>query len=452
MQLEHRKLTGRRTGTTARGAARSGIGMSALVALALVGCGSEGAGTETVQDTATPASASTAAANTMMTAAAGAAAPASSATNTTSAAGSSMTASAGGATTTPGAPAASQTPAASGAANAQPASGAAMQMDPASTTMAADPADAMDPADMTGAMPAVTLPEETGTPTLFWLEITSNAAYTAAADGSGQKRFASGSPMSAPDGVAVDPVDGHVFILNMGTVLGGANTGSLVRYNLDGSSPEVLMPPGSMADGETFNTGKQVSIDKVNRKLYMGDREGSKVWRIDLDGKNLECLVSGHGILQVVGVSPDPIHRYFYFSDRNGKKLFRASMDMPAGKTHADRDDVELLYVDSAPTAMPLDIELDLEDGMMFWTDRQQSKVFGMHMDIPDGQTAESRDDVKTVASGLADVIGLGYDHENKVLYATHSGSVSMFKADGSDQPKRIGSSGRTGLAFAKIP
>jgi sugar lactone lactonase YvrE len=211
------------------------------------------------------------------------------------------------------------------------------------------------------------------------------------------------------------------------------------------------MPPGSKADGQTFNTGKQVSMDKVNRKLYLGDREGSKVWRCDMEGKNLEVLISGHSIQQVVGVAPDPIKKQFYFSDRNGKKLFRANMEMPMGKTHADRDDVELLYVDKAPNAMPLDIELDVKERVMYWTDRQQNKVFSMSMDLPAGMDANSRTDVKTVKDGLLDVIGLGFDHEAKVLYASHSGSVSSFKADGSDMAKRIGSNGVTGVSFVKI-
>jgi sugar lactone lactonase YvrE len=323
------------------------------------------------------------------------------------------------------------------------AAGGSAQVVPAMTTMTtrATPA-ATDPVD---------LPVEVGKPTLFWLEIASGLVTTANADGSGAKMFAAGSPLSAPDGVTVDPVDGHVFVLNMGSILGGAKTGSLVRYKLDGSHPEVIMMPGTKVGDQTFNTGKQVTIDKVNRMLYLGDREGSKVWRCDLDGKNLEVLVSGHGIQQIVGVAADPIKKQFYFSDRNGKKLYRANMAMPAGKTHADRDDLELLYLDKAPNAMPLDIELDVKGRMMYWTDRQQNTVFGMSMDMPSGSDAMTRTDVKMVATGLLDVIGLGLDHEAGVLYATHSGSVSTFKTDGSGL-KQIGSSGSTGIAFAKIP
>lgn len=297
-------------------------------------------------------------------------------------------------------------------------------------------------------------PVDTGTPTLFWLYLQGNQVYTAAPDGSGAKSFASAGLLHAPDGVTVDPVGKHVFVLNMGGVgAGGGNNGSLVRYNLDGSGGEEIMKPGSMADGQTFNTGKQVALDRVNSKLYLGDREGSKVWRCDLDGKNLEVLVSGHGIMQIVGVAPDPTKDQFYFSDRNGKKLFRASMKMPEGKTHADRD-LELLYADPASNAMPLDLELDLKTRTLYWTDRQQNKVFGMPMDLPAGQDPMTRSDVKAIASNLPDVIGLGFDHQEGMLYVTHSGSLSRFKTDGSGLERLAtgGAMGTTGVSFVRLP
>ena len=126
-------------------------------------------------------------------------------------------------------------------------------------------------------------------------------------------------------------------------------------------------------------------------------------------------------------------------------------MDMPAGATHADRKDVELLYVEKSLNAMPLDIELDIKNRMMYWTDRNQNKVFGMGMDMPAGQDPMTRTDVKTIASNLTQAIGLGLDHENGMLYVTASGSVYQVKVDGSGL-KMIGSSGSTGIHFTKIP
>lgn len=296
----------------------------------------------------------------------------------------------------------------------------------------------------------VQLPVDVGTPTLYWLEIVSGVVVKGSPEGGRQMNVVTGGMLSAPDGVTIDPEGKHFFVLNMGTVIGGGNQGSLIRYNLDGSGGEAIMKAGAMADGETFNTGKQVTIDRVDKKLYMGDREGSKVWRCDYDGGNLQVLVSEHGVQQIVGVGADPTKKHFYFSDRNGKKLFRAGMDMPAGETHADRKDVELIYVEKVNNSMPLDIELDLEERMIYWTDRTQGKIQGMHMDIPAGETPENRTDVKTIKDGLTEAIGLAYDHQEKMLFVTHNGTVSKVKTDGSGFDG-IGTSGRTGIAFARI-
>lgn len=103
-------------------------------------------------------------------------------------------------------------------------------MTPMNTQDPADPAMSTDPAG------PVKLPVDVGTPTLYWLDIASGIVTTANTDGSGAMRVPSGSLLSAPDGVTIDPEGKHFFVLNMGTVIGGGNTGSLVRYNLDGST------------------------------------------------------------------------------------------------------------------------------------------------------------------------------------------------------------------------
>jgi len=259
--------------------------------------------------------------------------------------------------------------------------------------------------------------------------------------------------LHAPDGVAVDPKEGHIFVLNMGIPTGGANTASLVRFNLDGSSPQELIPAGSKVDGITFNTGKQVTLDPVNRKLYMADREGGKVWRSDLEGKNLEILVSAHEIMQVVGINVDPAGKKFYFSDKTAHKIYRAGIDMPAGKKHSDRDDVELLYADPARgMASSLDIALDLKERRIYWTDKDQNIVFGMSMDLPPGQDYMSRKDVTHVASGIAGVIGIAFDPQEGILYTTNAGAVSSFKPSDGMNRKVIGQNGTTGIDFVRLP
>jgi DNA-binding beta-propeller fold protein YncE len=296
---------------------------------------------------------------------------------------------------------------------------------------------------------SMTAPPE-GVPTLFWLDIYSNTLFRARADGSEPRALLTGMSLRAPDGVAIDPATNSLYVLNMGTSRGGGNDGSLVRMDVTAGMAKTVVPVGARIDGQVFNTGKQVAFDVTSGKLYLADREGSKVWRVNPDGSELEILISGHGVQQIVGVAIDP-GNHFYFTDRNGRKVFRAATRMPDGQTHEDRTDLELLVSISRRDAMPLDMEIDLEARKFYWTDKLQGAVFRAGMDFPGGEDASNRGDVETVISGLRDVIGITMDHQNKLLYATHAQAVSRFSLDGADLAQ-IADRGSTGIVFARIP
>ena len=54
--------------------------------------------------------------------------------------------------------------------------------------------------------------------------------------------------------------------------------------------------------------------------------------------------------------------------DDAGKgRLFRAKIDIPKGETAANRTDIEVLF-DGLPE--PIDLELDLKNRFIYWTDR----------------------------------------------------------------------------------
>ena len=54
--------------------------------------------------------------------------------------------------------------------------------------------------------------------------------------------------------------------------------------------------------------------------------------------------------------------------DNAGKgRLFRAGIEIPTGQTASNRADIEVLY-DGLPE--PIDLELDLNNRVMYWTDR----------------------------------------------------------------------------------
>jgi sugar lactone lactonase YvrE len=328
--------------------------------------------------------------------------------------------------------------------------GGSHDADPARPSGRADAAAAVDAArapasdaavDATRAQP----PGRTAA-TLFWLDVFANTVTRANADGSEATAFASGAGISAPDGVIVDVEGGYVYWSNMGTLLGGAELGTVARKPLEGGDVETIVPAGV---GDTF---KQITLDRENAKLYWCDREGAKVFRADLDGADPEIVISGHGFQQLIGVAVDPGEQHIYFSDRNAKKILRIGLEMPAGQTHEDRDDLEELLVFGG-NAMPIDLDLDLEQRMIYWTDRALGTVSRAPMDPPAGQSPDSRDDATTLVSGLVEPIGIALDPEDGVMYyGGLGGYLERARLDGRERSELVSSGAITGVAFAELP
>src|SRR5271154_6704077 len=176
-----------------------------------------------------------------------------------------------------------------------------------------------------------------------------------------------------PDGLAVDVAAGHLYWTNMGNPK--VNDGTIFRSDLDGRNMTTVLAPGG-----TF-TPKQLQIDKPSGKLYWSDREGMRVMRANLDGSGIETLVDTSGgdprpgadaTKWCVGITVDPKNRKFYWTQKGPTKggagtVRRANIDIPKGQTAANRRDIEVLF-ENLPE--PIDLELDLEHRVLYWTDR----------------------------------------------------------------------------------
>jgi sugar lactone lactonase YvrE len=283
-------------------------------------------------------------------------------------------------------------------------------------------------------------------PAVFWLDILGNTVWRANADGSEAVAVVKNNNISAPDGVSVDLEGGHIYWTNMGTAAGGGNKGTVQRATLDGKVVETIVPAG------VGNTFKQLTIDHTHKKLYWCDREGAKVWRANFDGSEHEVLASGHDFDQLVGIALDVAREQFYFTDRNAKKIMRAAFAMPAGQTDANRSDIEVLLVFGG-SSMPIDLDVDLDQRMIYWTDRGLGTVVRAPMELKAGETADKRTDAQTLISGVGEPIGISLDHENGMLYFGNvGGQLFSAKLDGSDR-KMIGkSSSVTGVSLVHVP
>ncbi len=291
---------------------------------------------------------------------------------------------------------------------------------------------------------------------LFFLDLGGGRVLSANPDGSDLITIVS-EGRKLPDGLVVDIAAEHIYWTNMGNPK--ANDGSILRSDLDGLNMVSIVPPGS-----TF-TPKQLQLDKKNGKLYWSDREGMRVMRANLDGSQIATLVdASQGDRRpgpdarkwCVGVAVDVDGRKIYWtqkgSDNSGEgRIFRANIEIPRGQTPANRTDIELLY-DNLPE--PIDLDLDLADRMMYWTDRgdppRGNTVNRASLDA----TRDKRKAPEIVFSHLMEGIGLALDLKNRRMFVTDfAGSVYSANLDGSNKQTLLAAQGNlTGVAYVQLP
>ena len=290
---------------------------------------------------------------------------------------------------------------------------------------------------------------------LFFLDVAGGRVLTANPDGSDLKTIVE-EGRKLPDGLVVDSAAGHMYWTNMGNPQ--ANDGSILRSDLDGKNMTTVVPPGG-----TF-TPKQLQLEKESGKLYWCDREGMRVMRANLDGSNIETLVdTSEGDPRpgpdarkwCVGIAVDAAGGKFYWTqkgdDNAGQgRIFRANIELPRGRTPANRQDIELLY-DNLPE--PIDLELDVAHRLMYWTDRGDPPRGNTVNRAPMDPAPVARKDPEILFSHLMEGIGLALDLKGGRMFFTDlAGSVYSANLDGSNKKTLLFAEGNlTGIAYAEI-
>jgi hypothetical protein len=288
---------------------------------------------------------------------------------------------------------------------------------------------------------------------LFVLELSGGRIHSMNPDGSNRNVIVADCHL--PDGIVVDVEAGHIYWTNMGVP--NLNDGNIERADLDGSNRKVIIPLG------VTHTPKQLHLETGSGKLYWCDREGMRVMRANLDGTNVETLVkTGEGendsrdaTKWCVGITIDLKRRQIYWTQKGPDnaglgRICRAAIELPKGEDAAGRTDIEV-WLDNLPE--PIDLELDLESRVLYWTDRGNpplgNTVNRASVDAPAGNGRAP----ERIVSDLMEGIGIALDGPGDRMFITDlGGSVYSAKLDGSEKRAFLFAQGNlSGVAYAEI-
>jgi hypothetical protein len=290
---------------------------------------------------------------------------------------------------------------------------------------------------------------------LFFLDVSGGRIESLNTDGSDRRVVLDGLKR-IPDGIGIDEQAGHIYWTNMGNPK--ANDGSIERADLDGGNRTTIVPPGA-----TF-TPKQLTLDRKARKVYWSDREGMRVMRANFDGSQIETLVDRSEGDQrpgrdetkwCVGIAVDHDAGQIYWTQKGADNageggIFRANLEIPKGENPTNRTDIEVLF-NGLPE--PIDLELDLSQQMIYWTDRgnppQGNTVSRARLK---GESTEANRQ-EILVSDLMEGIGLALDTKHgRMFFSDLAGSVYSARLDGSDKKALLMAQGNlTGVAYADL-
>ena len=207
---------------------------------------------------------------------------------------------------------------------------------------------------------------------LFVLDLSGGRVLAVNPDGSDKKVLVTGCRL--PDGLVVDREAGQIYWTNMGVP-------ESERWFHRARGPGRWQSHGSSFP-RAARTRRSSCISTNETASCTGRTgEGMRVMRANLDGTQLETLVDTSKGEAASWARRDQVVRRNHrrprarpnLLDAKGPddaglgRIFRASIDMPKGESAARRTDIEVLF-DRLPE--PIDLELDLEHRVLYWTDR----------------------------------------------------------------------------------
>jgi Low-density lipoprotein receptor repeat class B len=193
-------------------------------------------------------------------------------------------------------------------------------------------------------------------------------------DDSGIHRSLSSDPLISPvlfetfetRGMAVEPANARLWwsdILPLGSPLPGGviRTGSTKGGAITDVVTHLASPAG-------------VALDARRGRIYWSDlgdvNNASAIFSANLDGSDMQKLVSGVFISEIAGIALDPIHDKLYFTYIN--PLIDSLLTGGIARADLDGSNLELIV---GGQGKPIGIAVDAAGGGIYWADAMDTRV-----------------------------------------------------------------------------
>ena len=269
--------------------------------------------------------------------------------------------------------------------------------------------------------------------TIFWTDWGTDKIQRANLDGSNIEDIVT-QGLSSPSGIALDVAGGKMYWTDF-------RTAKIQRANLDGSSIQDLVKLQYSWSGDPggiwFGGPVGIALDVEGGKMYWTDSGTDKIQRANLDGSNIEDIVTQG--LEIPGdIALDVVGGKMYWTDAHTDKIQRANLD------GSNIEDLVTRRLNG-----PDGIALDVVGGKMYWTDAHTGKIQRANLD---GSNIED-----LVTQGLRRPSGIALDVVGGKMYWTDyygTGKIQRANLDGSNVEGLVtqGLRGPSGIALGVLP
>jgi hypothetical protein len=206
-------------------------------------------------------------------------------------------------------------------------------------------------------------------------------------------------------------------------VIDGIN-GKIFIFDTSGNKLGVLVDDcGGTPDG--------ICIDPPNKQVYwtnMGEhweQNDGFIERINFDGTGRQLIIPKGGTTTAKQMQLDLENKLIYWCDREGMRVMRSNLDGAA---------ITTLIVAGAGAQDQLDernhcvgIAIDVENGYLYWTQKGPpnsgtGRILRAGLEIPHGEDPANRSDLEVLLKDLPEPIDLEINHRTRELFWTDRG------------------------------